>query len=216
MDFNFIINNIHVYYVAALLTLKISFFGILFSFIIGAILALIVYYKIPFLKSISKAYIELSRNTPLLIQLYFLYYGLPSMLGIKFSAEVSAIIGLSFLGSSYMCESIRGAIEQIAKIQIESAKSLGLNEMQVIRYIILPLSLSLSIPSLSANVIFLIKESSIVTAIALADLMFVTSNIIGNYYKTNEALFLLVSSYLIILLPLSLIFAYLEKRFRYV
>lgn len=216
MDFNFIVNNIHTYAIAAMLTLKISFFGILFSLIIGLCLALILYYKIPLLNKISRAYIEASRNTPLLIQLYFLYYGLPSMLGIKFSAETSAIIGLTFLGSSYMCESIRSAIEQIQKIQVESARSLGLSELQLIRYIILPLGFSLSIPSISANIIFLIKESSVVTAIALADLMFVTSNIIGNYYKTNEALFLLVTSYLIILLPISIIFSLLEKRFRYV
>lgn len=216
MDFNFIVNNIHTYAIAAMLTLKISFFGILFSLIIGLCLALILYYKIPLLGKISRAYIEASRNTPLLIQLYFLYYGLPSMLGIKFSAETSAIIGLTFLGGSYMCESIRSAIEQIQKIQVESARSLGLSELQLIRYIILPLGLSLSIPSISSNVIFLIKESSIVTAIALADLMFVTSNIIGNYYKTNEALFLLVTSYLIILLPISIVFSLLEKRFRYV
>ncbi|RDU63991.1 amino acid ABC transporter permease [Helicobacter sp. MIT 14-3879] len=216
MDFKFILNNINVYVDAAFLTIKISFFGILFSIIIGLILSLILYYKIPILKNISKIYIEISRNTPLLIQLYFLYYGLPSMFNFKFSAENSAIIALSFLGASYMCESFRGAINQIDKIQIESALSLGLKQFQIIRYIILPLGFSYSIPSLSANIIFLIKETSVVTAIALADLMFATNNIIANYYKTNEALFLLVSAYLIILLPLSLTFSYLEKRFRYV
>lgn len=216
MDFNFILNNIDVYFKAMILTLKISFFGILFSVILGLILALILYYRIPVLKTISKIYIEISRNTPLLIQLVFLFYGLPKILNIKLEAETTAIIGLVFLGTSYMCETFRSAIEAIETIQIESALSLGLNQFQIIRYIISPLAFSLCIPSLGANIIFLIKETSVVTIIALADLMFATSNIIGNYYKTNEALFLLVSSYLIILLPISIFFAILERRFRYV
>ncbi|MDE6886822.1 MAG: amino acid ABC transporter permease [Helicobacteraceae bacterium] len=216
MDFNFIVNNIEVYVKAATLTLKISFFGILFSIIIGLILALILYYKIPLFRQVSKIYIEISRNTPLLIQLVFLYYGLPRILNITLDAEITAIIGLTFLGASYMCESFRSAIQEIKMIQIESALSLGFSEIQIIRYIILPLAFSISLPSFGANIIFLIKETSVVTIIALADLMYATSNIIGNYYKTSEALFLLVISYLIILLPISLLFSYLEKRFRYV
>lgn len=216
MDFNFIYNNIHIYYKAMLLTLQISFFGILFSIVIGLILAFILYYNVRFLKTISKVYIEISRNTPLLVQLVFLYYGLPKILNIKLEADITAIIGLTFLGASYMCESFRSALEAIEKIQVESALSLGLNKFQIIRYILFPLAFSLAIPSFGANIIFLIKETSVVTVIALADLMYVTNNIIGNYYKTNEALFLLVSAYLIILLPISLFFSYLERRLRYV
>lgn len=216
MDFDFILANVGVYANAGLLSIKISFFGIVFSSILGVALAFVLYYKIAILSPITRIYIEISRNTPFLIQLYFLYYGLPSLMGIKFSAEISAIIGLTFLGGSYMCESFRSALKQIEKIQLESALSLGFNQKQIIAYIILPLCFSIALPSFSANAIFLIKESSVVTAIALADLMFATNNIIANDYKTNEALFLLVSAYLIIILPLSLIFSYLEKRFRYV
>ena len=216
MDFDFIYKNINVYYEALLLTLNISFFGILFSSIIGLFLALILYFNIKILKTITNIYIEISRNTPLLIQLVFLYYGLPKILGIRLEAHTTAIIGLTFLGASYMCESFRSSLQSIEKIQIESALSLGLNKIEVIKYILLPLAFSISIPSFSANIIFLIKETSVVTVIALADLMYVTNNIIGNYYKTNEALFLLVSAYLVILLPISLFFSYLEKRLRYV
>ena len=216
LDFDFILANVGVYATAGLLSIKISFLGILFSTIFGLILAFIIYYKTPILRRIAQVYIEISRNTPFLIQLYFLYYGLPSMIGVKFSAEISAIVGLTFLGSSYMCESFRAALSQIQRIQLESARSLGFSERQIVIYIILPLSFSIALPAFSANAIFLIKESSVVTAIALADLMFATNNIIANYYKTSEALFMLFSAYLIIILPISLIFAYLEKRFRYV
>lgn len=216
MDFNFIYNNIHVYYEALLLTLKISFFGILFSSIIGLSLAFILYFNIKIFKTIVNIYIEISRNTPLLIQLVFLYYGLPKILDFKLEADTTAIIGLTFLGASYMCETFRSSLQSIEKIQIESALSLGLNKIEIMKYILLPLAFSISIPSFSANIIFLIKETSVVTVIALADLMYVTNNIIGNYYKTNEALFLLVSAYLVVLLPISLFFSYLEKRLRYV
>ncbi len=216
MDINFILNNVHIYGKAMLLTLEISICGILLSIVIGLVLSLILYYKIPILRNIVKMYIEISRNTPLLIQLIFLYYGLPKMFNISLEAFNVAIIGLAFLGASYMCETFRSAIESIAKIQIESALSLGLNQIQLIRHIVFPLAFSLALPSFSANIIFLIKETSVVTVIALADLMFATSNIIGNYYKTNEALFMLVSAYLLILLPISILLSVLEKRLRYV
>jgi polar amino acid transport system permease protein len=83
------------------------------------------------------------------------------------------------------------------------------------RYVVLPQALSVSIPSLCANVVFLIKETSVFSAVALADVMFVAKDLIGLYYKTNEALFMLVVSYLIILLPLSLAASLLERRLRY-
>ena len=83
------------------------------------------------------------------------------------------------------------------------------------RYIILPQALAIAMPSVGANVIFLLKETSVFSAIALADLMFVAKDLIGMYYKTNEALFMLVVAYLIILLPISVIFSLLERKARY-
>lgn len=93
--------------------------------------------------------------------------------------------------------------------------SIGLTRRQLTRYIILPQAFSVSIPSLTANAIFLLKETSIFSAIALADLMFVAKDLIGMYYKTFEALSMLVASYLIILLPLSILLRWVERRVRY-
>ena len=92
---------------------------------------------------------------------------------------------------------------------------LGFSKLQQLRYIILPQAVSVSVPALVANVIFLIKEISVVSAIALADLMYVAKDLIGIYYKTNEALLMLVLSYLVILLPISLLGTWLERRVRY-
>ena len=207
--------NIPLYMKAAQLTIWLAVCGIACSLLIAVfICAFIIYYKINFLKQVVSGYIELSRNTPLLIQLFFLYYGLPQI-GITLSAESCAIIGLSFLGGSYMAESIRSGLEAVDKIQMESGLSIGLTKPQLLRYIILPQAISVSIPSLTANAVFILKETSVLSAIAIADLMYVAKDIIGMYYKTAEAFTLLILFYLIILLPLSIVLSKLERRLRY-
>ncbi len=167
-----------------------------------------------FLSSLVNAYIELSRNTPLLIQLFFLYYGLPKF-GIKLDEQVCAIIGLSFLGGSYMSEALRAGIEAVHKNQIESGLSLGMNKYQLFRYVIMPQAISVSIPLIAANAIFLVKETSVVGIIAVKELMNLSKTLIGVYYKTYETMFLLIIFYLIILLPLSFILSYIERKMRY-
>lgn len=214
MDFNFINQNIPLYIEAALLTVRIASIGILGSIIIGLCSSLIRYYKIPVLHRIIKIYIELSRNTPLLIQLFFLYFGLPKI-GIILSSEECAIIGLIFLGGSYMAEAFRSGLEAVADSQLKSGLSLGLTKGQVVSHIILPQAIAISVPAFSANIIFLIKETSVFSAVALADLMYVAKDLIGLYYETDEALLMLVSAYLIILLPISVIFTLLERRLRH-
>ena len=214
MDIEAMIRYIPLYMKAAKLTITLGGLGIVLSVLVGFACSLIRHYKLPIAKQIVEIYIELSRNTPLLIQLFFLYYGLPK-LGIKLSAEACGIAGLTFLGGSYMAEAFRGGFEAVSKTQIESGMSIGLNDWQLVRYVILPQAFAISIPAIGANIIFLLKETSLFSAVALADLMFVAKDLIGMYYKTDEALFLLVIAYLIILLPLSLLFSWIERRVRY-
>ena len=149
-------------------------------------------------RQIVSFYIELSRNTPLLVQLFFIYYGLPKI-GFAMSAEQCGVAGIAFLGGSYMAEALRSGLESVEPIQRESAKSLGMNSVQTMRYVILPQAVSTSIPAFVANIIFLLKETSVFSAISLMDLMFTAKDLIGLYYKTTESLFLLVVFYLIIL-----------------
>ena len=199
---------------AAILTVRIGVIGIIFSTIIGIICAAVRYYKIPVLRQIATVYIEISRNTPLLIQLFFIYYGLPKV-GISMPAETCGIVGLSFLGGSYMAEAFRSGLDSVQPIQKESAFSLGLSEAQTFRYVIMPQAISVSVPAYVANVIFLLKETSVFSAISLMDLMFVSKDLIGLYYDTVESLALLVFFYLIILLPVSILGTLLERRLRY-
>lgn len=199
---------------AAKLTVTIAFWGILLSLLTGAACAIVRYYRVPVLRQITGIYIELSRNTPLLVQLFFLYFGLPK-LGILLSAQQCAIIGLTFLGGSYMAESMRSGLESVEKSQIESAESLGMGRLLTMREVIFPQAMAVSVPGICANMIFLIKETSVVSGIALADLMYVTKDLIGLYYETDEALLMLVIAYLVILLPVSILATVLERRLRY-
>ena len=171
MDWNVIAQYLPLYKKAAWLTLRLGLAGIVIAIVVGLVCALVQYYKVPVLRRIVGAYIELSRNTPLLVQLFFIYYGLPKI-GIKTNAEICGIAGLAFLGGSYMAEAFRSGLESIEPIQTESAMS-------------------------------------------LMDLMFTAKDLIGLYYKTTECLFLLVVFYLLILLPVSLLSSWLERRLRY-
>ena len=214
MDFAFIKEVFPLYVDAAILTMKIGFIGIVLSFFTGALCAVIRYWKVPILSVVVRIYTELSRNTPLLIQLFFLYFALPKV-GVKLSGEQCGVIGLTFLGGSYMAETFRSALETVGRSQLESGMCVGLNKVQLVRYVVIPQALNVSVPGVVANIIFLLKETSVFSAVALADLMFVAKDLIGLYYKTEESLLLLVAFYAVILLPISVFSYYIERRLKY-
>lgn len=214
LNIGFMIQYLPWYVEAAKLTVTIAFWGILFSLAVGLVCGALRYYRVPLLHRVAAVYVELSRNTPLLVQLFFLYFGLPK-LGVVLSAQRCAIIGLTFLGGSYMAESMRSGLESVEKSQIESAASLGMGPFRMMKEVIFPQALAVSVPGICANMIFLIKETSVVSGIALADLMYVTKDLIGLYYETDEALLMLVAAYLVILLPVSILASVLERRLRY-
>ena len=214
MNWTFMAQNLHFFVNAAYVTVFISFFGVVLSMLIGLVCAGLEVFRIPPLTQVARVYIELSRNTPLLVQLYFLYFGLPK-LGVNWSAQTCAIVGLAFLGGSYMAEAMRGGLEAVPRVQTESARVLGFTRAQTLSRIVLPQALSSAIPGVVANIIFLIKESSVVSAIALADVMYVTKDLMGTSYDTYESLTLLIVTYLVILLPISVIGTVLERRFDY-
>lgn len=214
LDWNFIAESLPLYTDAMWLTVELALIAIGLSMILGLLFSLVLFYKIKGLRSIILGYVEVSRNTPLLVQLFFLYYGLPKI-GLHLSEFNCAAIGLVFLGGGYMTEAFRSGIEAVSKSQIESGLSIGLSKVQLARYVILPQAFAISIPSLGANAIFLLKETSIVGAIALMDLMNVAKDLIGMHYKTAESLLLLVLAYLVLVLPLSLLLTWVERKVRH-
>ena len=213
MNWHYIIQAAPRFFHAAKLTLELAAYGIVLSLAVGLAAAVCMAYRLPVLDRLSRGYVELSRNTPLLIQLFFLYYGLPKI-GIKIDGFTCGVIALVFLGGGYMAEALRAGLLAVPKGQTEAAKAIGLGNVQIFRYVVLPQAWAVSLPAIAANVLFLIKETSVIGAVSVAELMFVTKDIIGMDYKTNEALFLLFVSYLIILLPVSVWARYAELKVR--
>lgn len=205
---------IPLYTQAFILTLKTGWLGILLSALIGIFGGFVLYFKVPVFSSVIKMYVELFRNTPLLVQLFFIYFALPKV-GLRMSAFVCGVLGLGLLGGAYMTESLRSGLESVSDSQKEGAVSLGLSKRQLFFYVVLPQAFAISIPSIVANVIFLLKETSVFSAISLMDLMFQAKDLIGLYYKTTECLFLLVLFYIVMLLPVSALGRYFEKKLRF-
>ena len=213
-DWAYIGKVLPLYGKAAWLTLRTGTAGILLASLVGLLCAAAIHWRVPVLRRLTAAYVELSRNTPLLVQLFFIYYGLPKI-GIKTNPEACGIVGLAFLGGGYMTEAFRSGIEAVDRIQEESALSLGLTRRQTFLHVILPQAMAISVPAFMANVVFLMKETSVFSAVSLMDLMFTAKDLIGLYYQTTESLFLLVVFYLLILLPVSLLGSIVERRMRY-
>ena len=183
---------------AFVLTLRLSAISVVLATLLGLVLALLREYRVPVLAQISTVFEELFRNTPLLIQLFFLYYGFPSI-GIK---------------SAYMSGAFQGGFSGIPQVQNESARALGLSPLQMIRHVTLPQGLTRSVPAVAANVIFMVKETSVFTVIAVPELTNTARDLIGMYYRSDEYLLELVIAYAIILIPLSVILTLLERRVR--
>ena len=214
MDWAYIDKVLPLYGKAAWLTLWTGTLGILLATLAGLLCAAALHWRVPVLRRITAAYVELSRNTPLLVQLFFIYYGLPKI-GIRTNPAACGIFGLAFLGGGYMTEAFRSGIEAVDRIQEESALSLGLTRFQAFLHVVLPQAAAISAPAFMANVVFLMKETSVFSAVSLMDLMFTAKDQIGLYYNTTECLFLLVLAYLVILLPLSLLGTFWERRLRH-
>lgn len=199
---------------ALFLTMRIGWIGVIIAIVIGLIGSALMHFKTPVLSHIIAAYTQLFRNTPLLVQLFFIYFALPKI-GIRVSPESCGTWGIGLLGGAYMIETFRSGLENIPKIQYESAASLGMSRSQAFLYVILPQAISSSVPGLVANVIFLLKETSVFSTISLMDLMFTAKDLIGMYAKTIECLTLLVVFYLIMLFPVSILGDVVERSLRY-
>lgn len=211
MDWDVMISYLPRFWQALGLTLRVGWKGVAIAIALGLAGAAALHFRV--LRRLVTAYVELFRNTPLLVQLFFIYFALPK-LGLRVSPEACGTWGLGLLGGAYMTETFRSGLESIPPIQAESAQSLGLTRVQTFRHVILPQALATSVPGLVANVVFLLKETSVFSTVSLMDLMFTAKDLIGMYAKTLECLTLLVGFYLLMLLPVSLAGDWLERRLR--
>jgi polar amino acid transport system permease protein len=158
-----------------------------------------------------QAFVELVRNTPFLIQIFFIYFGLPAI-GIRFDPNMAAVIALAINGTAYAIEIIRSGVDAIAHGQVEAGRALGLRPVQIFRHIILRPALRTIYPSLTSQFIFLMLTSSVVSSITANELTHVAAEIEGRTFRSFEVYFTVTLLYGAMALMLSGAFALL---FRY-
>jgi cystine transport system permease protein len=163
-------------------TLLLAVASVFFGAIVGTVVAITRLAKVPGLSQFAALYVSCMRGTPLLVQLFVIYFGLPSI-GIQFDPISAGILGLSLNVGAYLSETIRGAINGVEHGQWNAARSLGLTQAQTLRYVIGPQALRLAVPSLSNSLISLIKDTSLVSVIAVGELMLATKEVIATTFQ---------------------------------
>lgn len=215
MDINNIFDLVSIFTKASLVTIEVAFLSIIIAFIIGLICNIAIFYKIPVLKTIIYIYVEFFRNTPPLIQAYFIFYGLPKVF-VRLDSFSCSVIVLSLLGGAYMCEAIYSGTKAISINQKEIALAIGLSKFHTIRYLILPQAISISIAAINNNAIFLTKEVSTMKIILLPEIVYQAFSIISlRPDLIIPVAILMIISYLIILIPMTYVFSILERKMRF-
>lgn len=192
------------------ITLMISSSSFVLAFVLGLSSALMRLSESPVASWLSRIYIESIRNTPLLIQIFFVYFILSPILGI--SRFLSAVLALSLFEGAYASEIFRSGIESLPKGQWEAAYSLGLSPWNTYRHILLPQAFRRILPALTGQTVSLIKDSALVSAVAVYDLTMQAQMIISETFLTFELWFTVAAVYLVFTLGLSTLASQLEKR----
>lgn len=193
-------------------TVLIAFITVFIGSFLGIFLSLAKLSKYKILKFIASVYIECFRGTPILVQLYLVYFAAPTFIGIKFNPLTAGIITLSLNSAAYVAEIIRAGILAVDKGQMEAARSLGMPEWKAMYFIIIPQAIKNILPALANEFIVIIKESSIASVIGVNELMNKTDTIRGNTYRAFEPLIIAAGIYLVLTFTLSRIVRYFERR----
>ncbi|RDY23813.1 amino acid ABC transporter permease [Romboutsia maritimum] len=209
MDFTFLSKYSQFFIDGTKITIVISLFTLVLGFMVGIIICLGRISRNKILSLLSSVYIEFLRGTPLLVQIYIIYFGFPTI-GIKFpdlgsiqSEYISAIVALSINSSAYIAEILRSGIQSVDKGQMEASRSLGLDYSMSMRLIIIPQALKNVLPALANEFIVLVKESSIASVIGIQDLMYSADIVKGNTYLAFEPLLVAAMIYFILTFSLS-------------
>ena len=195
-------------------TIYISVISIFFSMLIGLIVALPSLATNKILSSFNIVYVEIVRAIPLLVLILWIYYGLPIMLGISFSPFVSGIIALAISDSAFQAEIFRAGINSIHKGQHEASSSLGLDFWKKMRFIILPQAVKTILPALGNQFVYVLKMSSLVSIIGIADLTRKANELVVTTYRPLEIYTFLILEYLILILIISYFVRKLEKKLK--
>ena len=204
-------------------TLIISVFTVLFGTILGVLMAMARMSKFKPLKWLATAYIEYFRGTPLMVQLMFIFYGLP-MIGVTFpkisfipdfDRFAAGVVAMSLNSCAYVAEIIRSGIQAVDVGQMEAARSLGFHHREAMTLVILPQAVRNILPALGNEFVTIIKESSIVSVISIADLMFRAKGIIAKTYSSLECLAVVAIIYFLLTFLGGRLIALMERRMSY-
>lgn len=195
-----------------LVTVEVSAAAFLLAAAIGVVVAALRATPNPALRTIGTTYVEIVRNVPLIVQIFFYFFALPSV-GIRLPAFVCGVLGLGIYTAAFVAEAIRSGISAVPPGQLEAARASGLTYAAGMRLVVLPQAIRLTIPPLGNTVLNMIKNSSLVSAISIADILGV-ANLIGARTFAYVPMFVGAGiAYLIITLPAGALTAYLERRF---
>lgn len=213
MNFAFLSKYYNFFIDGARITIVISILTVIFGVIFGTLLALMKISGSKILKAISSSYIEIIRGTPLLVQLYIIYYGLP-VIGIELPDFMAGVITLSINSGAYVAEIIRAGIEAVDRGQMEAARSLGMTKTMAMKHIIIPQAFKNILPALGNEFIVVIKESSIVSIIGIHELMYNADTVRGNTYQPFEPLISAAVIYFVLTFTLSRLLGKAERRMK--
>jgi polar amino acid transport system permease protein len=197
----------------SLTSLQLTVLAISIGFILGIPLSLGRVYGNKILYTVTTIYIEAFRGTPILTQLFILYFGLPSI-GVMFPPFTAAVIGLGLNSAAYQAEYFRGAIQAVKDGQMVAARSIGMSKIKAIRYIILPQMFRLVIPSWSNELILLLKASSIAYMIQVSELVSVGRQIASQNFRTFEVFLIIAFIYFVIVEVLNRILHSVERKIK--
>ncbi len=211
MDAAILIDSLPSLLKATIMTLFLSCISVVIALVIGFSTALIRILKVKILNEIASMYISIIRGTPLLVQIFVIYYGLPQI-GISLDPISSGIMALSLNAGAYLSESFRASILAVDRGQMEAAISMGMTYGQAMRRIILPQSLRIAIPTLSNSFIVLVKDTSLVSVITVTELLQMSSLIIAKTFEPLTIYLVAAAIYWILITFFTTMLDKLEKR----
>ncbi|QQK07098.1 amino acid ABC transporter permease [Miniphocaeibacter halophilus] len=195
-------------------TLLLSIIGIFFGIILGMILSLFRLSRFRILRGISLIYLEFFRCTPLMVQAFFIFFAPPELFGIKFSPFYAGAIAMSLNSAAYVSEIIRSGINSVDKGQMEASRSLGLSYGKTMRYVIIPQAVKNILPTLGNEFVAIIKETSTLTVIGAAEVMYTTDRVKASSFQTTAPIIVAMVIYFVITFTLSRVIAYFERRMK--
>jgi polar amino acid transport system permease protein len=211
MDINVIKNVFPVLLQGSLMTIELTVLSVVFGTLIGIFTALLKLSKNKLMSGVAGFYTWIFRGTPMLLQLYVFYYGLP-FVGIKLSPFQAALIGLSLNSGAYMAEIIRGGILSVDKGQFEACKSLGFTYFDTMKRVVLPQTFKIIIPSVGNEFITMLKDTSLVAVIAMEEVMRKAQLLYASTFRPLEVFFLTACLYLLMTTIFTTVFSYYEKK----